>query len=43
MDANAVLMEVFTPWGKHHVLEVLAPQINIGCEPYVRWWVQMWR
>ena len=43
-DANALLlMEVLTPWGKHHVLAALAPQINIGCEPYVRWWAEMWR
>ena len=31
-------MEVLTPWGKHHVLVAHAPQINIGVEPYVRWW-----
>ena len=35
---DALLMEVLTPWGKHHVLAAHAPQINIGCEPYVRWW-----
>ena len=37
-DANALLMEVLTPWGKHHVLAAHAPQINIGVEPYVRRW-----
>ena len=42
-DANATLMEVLTPWGKHHVLAAHAPQINIGCEPYVRWWADIWR
>ena len=36
-DANALLMEVLTPWGKHHVLAAHAPHINIGCEPYVKW------
>ena len=34
-DANALLMEVFTHWGKHHVLAAHTPEINIGCEPYV--------
>ena len=38
-DANALLMEVLTPWGKHHVLAAHAPQI--GCEPYVRWWADI--
>ena len=42
-DANALLMEVLTPWGKHHVLAAHTPQINIGCEPYVRWWADIWR
>ena len=42
-DANTLLMEVPTPWGKHHVLAAHAPQINIGCEPYVRWWADIWR
>ena len=42
-DANAFLMEVLTPWGKHHVLAAHAPQINIGCEPYVRWWAKIRR
>ena len=42
-DANALLMEVLTPWGKHHVLAAHAPHINIGCEPYVWWWAEMWR
>ena len=37
-DANALLMKVLTPWGKHHVPAAHAPQINISCEPYVRWW-----
>ena len=37
-DANALLMEVLTPWGKHHVLAAHTPQINIGVHPYVRWW-----
>ena len=40
VDANALLREVFTPWGKHHVLAAHAPQINIGSEPYVRWCVE---
>ena len=42
-DANALLMEVLTPWGRHHVLAAHAPQINIGIEPYVRWWATIWR
>ena len=42
-DANALLMEVLTPWGRHHVLAVHAPQMNIGVEPYVRWWATIWR
>ena len=42
-DANTLLMEVLTLWGKHHVLAAHAPQINIGCEPYVRWWADIWR
>ena len=42
-DANALLMEVLTPWGKHHMLAAHAPQINIGCEPSVRWWAYIWR
>ena len=42
-DANALLMEVLTPWGRHHVLAAHAPQINIGVEPYVRWWADIWR
>ena len=42
-DANALLMEVLIPWGKHHVLAAHAPQINIGVEPYVRWWAGIWR
>ena len=42
-DANALLMEVLTPWGKHHVLAAHAPPINIGCEPYVRWWADICR
>ena len=37
-DASALLMEVPTPWGKHHLLAVHAHQMNIGCEPYMRWW-----
>ena len=37
-DANALLMEVLTPWGWHHVLAAHAPRISIGVEPYVRWW-----
>ena len=41
-DANACLMKMPTPWGKHHVLAALAPQINIGYEPYVRWWADIW-
>ena len=41
-DANALLMEVLTPSGRHHVLAAHAPQINIGCEPHVRWWAGMW-
>ena len=41
-DANALLMEVPTPWGKHHVLAAHAPQISIGCEPYIRWWAEIW-
>ena len=36
-------MEVLTPWGKHHVLAAHAPQIDIGVEPYVRWWGGVWR
>ena len=42
-DANALLMEVLSPWGRHHVLAAHAPQINIGIEPYVRWWATIWR
>ena len=42
-DANALLMEVLTPWGRHHVLAAHAPQINMGVEPYVRWWATIWR
>ena len=42
-DATAPLMEVLTPWRKHHVLAAHAPQINIGIEPYVRWWAGIWR
>ena len=42
-DANALLMEVLTPWGRHHVLAAHAPQISIGVEPYVRWWAAVWR
>ena len=42
-DANALLMEVLTPWGKHNVLAAHAPQINIGREPYVRWWAGILR
>ena len=42
-DPNALLMEVLTPWGQHHVLAAHAPQINIGVEPYVRWWAGVWR
>ena len=42
-DANALSMEVLTPWGKHHVLAAHAPKINIGCAPYVRSWVEIWR
>ena len=42
-DANALLMEVLTPWGQHHVLGAHAPQISIGVEPYVRWWAAVWR
>ena len=37
-DTNALLMEVLTPWGRHHVL---AAQINIGYEPYVQWWAEI--
>ena len=40
-DANALRMELLTPWGKHHVLAAHAPQINTGCEPYVRWWAEI--
>ena len=36
------MIQVPTPWGKHHVLAAHAPQINIGCEPYLRWWADMW-
>ena len=36
-------MEVLTPWGEHHVLAAHAPEINIGCAPYVRWWAGIWR
>ena len=42
-DANPLLMEVLTLWGKHHVLAAHAPHINIGCEPYVRRWAEIWR
>ena len=42
-DTNALVMQVLIPWGKHHVLAAHAPQIHIGCEPYVRWWAQIWR
>ena len=41
-DVNALLMEVLTPWGKHHMLAAHASQINIGVEPYVRWWAGIW-
>ena len=41
-DTNTLLMEVPTPWGKHRVLAAHAPKINIGCEPYVKWWADMW-
>ena len=40
-DANALLMEVLTPWGEHHVLAAHAPQLNISCEPHVRWWADI--
>ena len=30
-----------TRWGKHHVLAADAPELHIGCEPYVRWWADM--
>ena len=33
-DANALLMEVLTPRGKHHMLVAHVPQIDIGHEPY---------
>ena len=36
-------MMFLTPWGRHQVLAAHAPQINIGCEPYVRWWAAIWR
>ena len=42
-DANALLIEVLTPWGQDHVLAAHAPQINTGVEPYVRWWAGVWR
>ena len=42
-DANALLMEVLTLCGRHHVLAGHAPQINIGHGPYVRWWATIWR
>ena len=42
-DANGLLMEVLTSWGKHHVLAAHAPHIDIGYEPYVRWWAEIWR
>ena len=42
-DANALLMEVLTPWDWYHVLAAHAPQISIGVEPYVRWWATIWR
>ena len=42
-DANALLMVVLTPWGRRHLLAAHAPQINIGIEPYVRWWATIWR
>ena len=42
-DAIALLLEVLTPWGGHHVLAAHAPQINIGIEPYMRWWATVWR
>ena len=42
-DANALFMEVLTPWGRHHVLAAHVPQISIGVEPYVRWWATIWR
>ena len=42
-DANALLMEVLAPWGRHHVLARHAPQINIGVGTYVRCWATIWR
>ena len=42
-DPNALLMEVLTLWGKHHVLAAHVPQINIGYEPYVQWGASIWR
>ena len=42
-DANARLMKVLARCGKRHMLAAHAPQINIGCEPYVRWWADIWR
>ena len=34
-NANTLLMEVRTPWGKHHMLAAHAPEMSIGREPYV--------
>ena len=42
-DTNALLMEVLTPLGKHHVLVAHAPRMNIGHEPYLSWWAATWR
>ena len=31
------------PVGKAACASSPCPQINIGCEPYVRWWAMIWR
>ena len=41
-DANTLLIEELTLWGKHDVMAAHAPHINIGCEQYVRWWADIW-
>ena len=41
-DADDLLMEVLTPWEKHHIMAAHAPRVNIGVKPYVRWWAPIW-
>ena len=42
-DDNTLVMGVFTPRGKHHVLAVHSPQSQVGQEVYLQWCADMWR